>query len=79
MIFQITFPDLFYLENKIGNIQEKIMKDFPKSNLIYRRNLFSVNLGAEIAQKGDFRPKPEDIPAEKIWQFESNSGTKLNP
>ena len=54
------------------------MQDFPKSNLIYQRNLFSVNLGADIVQRGDFRPMPENIPAEKIWQFESKSGTILN-
>lgn len=78
VIFQITFPNLFYLENKIGSIQEKIMQDFPKSNLIYRNRLFSVNLGAGMDQKMESKPMPEGIPPEKIWQFESNSGTKLN-
>jgi uncharacterized protein (TIGR04255 family) len=78
VIFQITFPELFYIENKIGNIQERIMQDFPKSNLVYRKKLFSVNLGAGGDQSGESKPVIENIPPEKIWQFESNSGTKLN-
>jgi uncharacterized protein (TIGR04255 family) len=70
VIFQITYPDLFYLESKIGNIQQKIMKEFPKSNLIFRKKIFSFNIGMGNPLGG-----PENVPPEKIWQFESTSGT----
>ena len=70
VIFQITYPNLFYLESKMGNIQQKIMNDFPKSNLIFRRNLFRINVGMGNPPSG-----PENAPPEKIWQFESMSGT----
>ena len=34
VIFQIRFPNLFFIENKIGDLQLKIMKEFPHSKLI---------------------------------------------
>lgn len=37
VVFQITFPHLFYMEQKIGELQVKIMRMFPKSSLLYRR------------------------------------------
>jgi hypothetical protein len=40
VVFQVKFPNLFYLENKIGDFQMKIMKDYPKSELQYRRSAF---------------------------------------
>ena len=35
--FEIRFPSLFYIERKIGDFQEKIIKEFHKSSLIYRQ------------------------------------------
>ena len=79
VIFQITFPNLFYLENRIGNIQEKIMGEFPKSNLVYRRNLFSVNFGMDKNSNEEVLQKElGNSPLDKIWQFESKNKTKLN-
>jgi uncharacterized protein (TIGR04255 family) len=75
VIFQITFPNLFYLESRIGSIQEKIMKEFPKSELLYQKKLLLANVGPEL--KVD--PKDaEDVPAKKIWQFESRDKTILS-
>ncbi len=66
VIFQITFPNLFYLESKIGDIQLAIMERFPNSAVAYRRLVF-----------GDLSPdtKPADLPKSEqgstIWQFSS--------
>ena len=76
VIFQITFPNLFYLENRIGEIQEKIMEEFPKSNLLQKRMVrvkFGSDQPAEVLQDEPIN----DIP-QKIWQFESRTGIKLN-
>ena len=77
VIFQIRFPNLFFIENKIGDLQLKIMKEFPKSSLLYRRQF----LFADVGPKG----KLEEIPAKfdeefgkKIWQFESEKNYRLN-
>ena len=37
VVFQIVFPNLFYIENKIGELQLKIMTEFPESTLLHRR------------------------------------------
>jgi uncharacterized protein (TIGR04255 family) len=77
VIFQITFTDLFSIENKIGDIQLKIMEEFPESAFLVRRNLVFADAGSEF--------KLDDIPenlrpetTRKIWQFKSPKGFKLN-
>jgi len=73
VVFEIRFPNLFYIENKIGDLQIKIMKEFPKSNLLYRRQLLFADLGPE--------EKLEHIDekfGKKIWQFESEKKCKLS-
>lgn len=70
VIFELKFPNLFYLEDNIGKFQIKIMKDFPNSELVYRRNV----LLADVGPKGDFRPMGEEH-GRKIWQFKSSDGS----
>lgn len=76
VVFQIRFPNLFYLENRIGDLQLKIMKEFPESSLIYRRQVVFADIGPE--------GKLEELPPElekrsrKIWQFRSPKNYRLN-
>lgn len=65
------------MENKIGDLQLKIMKEFPKSALLFRRQILFADIGPEA--------KLEDIPSDsdretgkKIWRFESDKNFKLN-
>jgi hypothetical protein len=37
VIFQIRFSNLFYIENKIGELQIKLMSEFPDSSIVMRR------------------------------------------
>ncbi len=77
VIFQIRFPNLFYIESKIGELQVKIMQEFPESSLMLRRQIILADMESEI--------KIEDIPeavkseaVKKIWQFASPRNFKLN-
>jgi uncharacterized protein (TIGR04255 family) len=75
VIFQITFPNLFSLEGRIGSIQERIMNEFPESQLLQRKRIFIADVGP------DFKIDPketENVPANKIWRFESKNKTVLN-
>ncbi|HUS74921.1 MAG TPA: TIGR04255 family protein [Methanothrix sp.] len=75
VIFQIRYPNLFYLESKIGDMQQKIMRYFPKSELIQRQKLLLANVGP------DFRIDPKDVEdtsGNKIWKFESKNNVVLN-
>jgi uncharacterized protein (TIGR04255 family) len=77
VVFQIHYPNLFYIENKIGDIQLRIMKEFPESSLIFRQKLFFKDIGQNIEIKKDPDNLQEDI-ALKIWQFESPKNYRLN-
>jgi uncharacterized protein (TIGR04255 family) len=69
--FEIRFPNLFFIEGKIGEFQVRVMKDFPLSDLILRRSVMFMT--AAEGTPPDL-PKPaEDTPSDKIWQFRSAS------
>ncbi len=77
VIFQIKFPSLFYIESKIGDFQVKIMKEFPQSNLVYRKRLLLTDVGPG----GKLTEIPDDLDKEavtKIWQFKSDKNLQLN-
>lgn len=69
VIFQITFPNLFFIESKIGDYQLKIMKDFPQSSMSYRKKFLIMNVGPKGVSE-DLRQSDEDF-GKKLWQFES--------
>ena len=77
VIFQIRFPNLFYMESKIGDLQLKIMEMFPKSSLLYRRKLLFADMGPD-AKPMDFLDKDDSATGKKIWQFNSDNDYKLN-
>jgi uncharacterized protein (TIGR04255 family) len=67
-IFEIRFPDLFYIENKIGDLQLKVMNQFPNSQLVYQRQFMIVGRKIEEEVK---TPSPEEF-GKKIWVFKSD-------
>lgn len=75
--FEIRFPNLFYMEKKIGDLQMKIMKKFPKSNLILQRQVLLTDIGPE----SKIKELPDGLDSEavkKIWKFESGTGMEVN-
>lgn len=76
VIFQIIFPNLFYMENKIGDLQVKIMKEFPNSSLLFRRQVVFADVGPEGQLK--VPPEFEKEFGRKIWQFKSDKKCTLN-
>jgi uncharacterized protein (TIGR04255 family) len=79
VIFQIRFPNLFFIENKIGDLQVEIMEKFPQSRLLIRRQVVFADLGPEVKIadiQGDLG-LDEEI-SRKVWQFESEKNFKLN-
>jgi len=75
VIFQIRFPNLFYMESKIGDLQVRIMQEFPESSLIERRKVIFADIGTNL------KPLEDDLDKEtgrKIWQFKSPKDFQLN-
>ena len=73
VIFQIQYPNLFYIEKMIGDFQVKIMEQFPESALILRKGLH-ISFGSA----GQISPDVEDEGGAKIWQFTSANNVKLS-
>jgi len=76
VIFQIRYPNLFFIENKIGDLQLKIMDKFPESALLFRRQVVFADIGPYT--KIENIPDDASAMAKKIWQFTSPKGYELN-
>ena len=75
--FEIRFPNLFYMEKNIGDLQVKIMKEFPQSALLLRRQFIFADIGPE----GKIENLPDDLDkaaVKRIWQFKSDKNFELN-
>jgi uncharacterized protein (TIGR04255 family) len=77
VIFQIRFPNLFYIENRIGDFQVKIMSEFPESRLLHRRQILLAEIGDEVKLEGTSQDAT-DKSLKKIWQFSSPKNYQLN-
>jgi uncharacterized protein (TIGR04255 family) len=76
VIFQIMFPALFFMEKSIGDLQLKIMKEFPKSAMLFRRQILLADIGPQGKLPELHTDEKESV--NKIWQFESEKGFRLN-
>lgn len=73
--FEVRFPNLFFIEGRIGEFQVQVMKDFPQSELILRRSvMFFAGTPENIK---DLASQQGTDSVDKIWQFKSAIGTKL--
>jgi len=77
VVFQIRFPALFFLEEKIGEYQVKVMKLFPDSSLLFRKQFVWADLGPNVELRDVLADKDPQKGA-KIWQFRSEKETSLN-
>lgn len=67
IVFQIRYPHLFFLEQRIGDLQLKLMRHFPESDLLFQRN-FVVVQQAESEQPAPTAPEQSTT---KIWRFKN--------
>jgi len=77
VIFQIRYPNLFFLESKIGELQMRIMEIFPDSALIFKRQLFITEVGPEVTADQIQEKLPQEQ-GQKFWQFSSPKGYTLS-
>lgn len=77
VIFQIRFPNLFYMESKIGDLQLQIMEEFPESSMVFRRQVVFADVGPSVKPQELMEKFGEQL-GPKVWQFSSPKGYKLN-
>lgn len=75
--FQVRFPSLFYIENKVGDFQLKIMTRLPKSALLLRRQFVIADIGPQ-AKIVNMPESAEPESTQKVWQFSSDAGVTVN-
>lgn len=80
VFFEIRFPNLFFIESKIGEFQLQIMEKFPISQLIHSQNLLFANIQAANPQAQPAAPDQGSLPQiEKNWRFQTeDASTTLN-
>jgi uncharacterized protein (TIGR04255 family) len=72
--FEIRFPHLFIIENKIGEFQEGIIAEFPDSQIILEKQMMFTNTGIE----GELEKVPDAEPViRKSWLFKSEKGYEV--
>lgn len=71
VIFQIKFPNLLYIEKSIGDIQIKIMDDYPESAEMIQKTFLFGYYDEKISDQEENRPLT------KIWKFTSPNGYEL--
>src|SRR4030065_747596 len=73
--FEIRYPHMFIIENKIGEFQEGIITEFPDSQLVLERQMVLTSTGPE----GKLEKVPEQEPPviRKLWVFKSEKGYEV--
>ncbi len=65
--FEVRFPNLFFIEGRIGEFQVQIMRDFPQSELVQRRS-FMVLAGNVDSPQVQELAKQQASDIDKIWR-----------
>lgn len=78
VIFQIRYANLFFLESKIGDLQVKIMNEFPESNLLIQRQVIITDAADASRIELDLKNSSDKGATTKVWQFLSEKGYRLN-
>lgn len=77
VMFEIRYPNLFSIENKIGDFQERIISEFPESQALFRRQMLFADVGPE----GKLINVPDrfgqDV-GKKIWVFKSKEQHEIS-
>lgn len=77
VIFQIRFPNLFYIESKIGDLQVEIMDLFPESSLSFQQPIVIANLGSKVNIE-EINEKLSSEKTKKVWSFSSPKNYALH-
>ena len=71
VIFQIRFPSLFFLENRVGDFQLEIITRFPESELRLQRSVvFAHGADPDVIAK----QLPDTDSTTRIWVFSNPAG-----
>ncbi len=73
----MTFPNLFFIADRIGDFQLRIMKDFPESKLLLQQQ-FMIGVAEDADKIKAIADQQKQEAVKRIWQFNSGTGVTLN-
>lgn len=76
IVFEIKFPNLLFIDSKIGEFQTQIMTEYPESNISYRKKIMFMDTGNKLSQKEIDDMENKEY-ARKIWEFKSPKDVQL--
>jgi uncharacterized protein (TIGR04255 family) len=78
VIFEARYPSLFFMEDKIGDIQLKLFDQgyFTDAKIIHRKGIIFADIGPDA--NVDVVKDEEKLKTKKIWQFTNEEGVRLN-
>jgi uncharacterized protein (TIGR04255 family) len=76
--FEAKFPNLFFLESKIGDLQIKLMERFPEALLLFRQNIVFADIPPGGKLPDSLQAKTEEATGQKVWQFRSPQSGVVN-
>ena len=78
VIFAIRFPNLFFLGDRIGDYQVKVMEKFPKSDLILQQSLLFTKTSDSDKLKQKVSEFKESDSDSRVWRFMTDFGMILD-
>src|SRR5438552_2471098 len=80
VVFAINYPNLFFMESRIGQFQIKVMREFPESSLLLKRHVVFAGGDPNHLQEAIAAQVKEakDEMIQRVWQFKSHGGVELN-
>ncbi len=77
VVFEIRYPNLFSIENKMGDFQERIIGEFPESQAVIRRQVVFADIGPDGRLMNIPDQFGESI-GKKLWTFKSKQQHEIN-
>ncbi|MGD0342631.1 MAG: TIGR04255 family protein [Bacteroidales bacterium] len=72
VLFQIKYPTLFYIEDRIGDFQVRVMEHLPESTLLYRKQVLFADF-LPNKDHPEFPIKQSETQGDKVWQFKNQN------
>lgn len=69
--FEAQFPNLFFLESKIGDLQIKLMDRFPEALMLYRQKFVLADIPPGGKVSDSLPMNLDESNGQKVWQFRS--------
>jgi uncharacterized protein (TIGR04255 family) len=76
VVFQIRFPNLFYLDSRIGEFQMQVMEKFPDSEVQLQKQIIFAGV-SDSSSVPPLDPDDDSPDIKRVWTFNAPDGVQL--